>query len=347
MLVARFTKAQKARYDGVLARPRSAYPDPLYRRQAIDDLEQLLMCTPGGTIDGKRGFKPLASASGLLRTNKQVHREATTIFWSGNHFVSLIDVDSTYTGTAQIFDVPVAPVHIAKIRNLRLVIQDLIVPEQQNRNIAVKVFKRNTLHMTRSIDTYCRNLNSLTVHYVSAYLGQIQLMRRDIDPLLTHPKAQPVMLQRGTDQRIDTLTRKNFSKFFEIQYIFADAMTSMQRTLKHFEVYGDLPGNVITRLETKFGKVMNRDAESDASAANTSKTLQQRDRIDEKTGQRHNESAAIFRDLAARDPEDEYMADLARRIANRPLYSPSIQAMLFGPPTAAELARFGMGPRRR
>jgi len=344
LLVARFTKAQKARYDRAVATPQSAYPDPMYHRQAIVDLEQLLMCTPGGTIDGKSGFKPLADASGLLRANKQIWKEAISVFWSGNTFVSLIDAGSTYTGTAQIFDVPVDPAHIAKIRHLRLVVQDLVVPEMRNRDMAVRLFQRNTRHMTRSIDTYCHNLESLTVHYVSAYMGQIQLMRRDIDALQTHPKAQPVMLQRGTDNRIDTLARSNFRTFFVNQFNFADAMSAMQRTVKHFDISGDLPGEVITRPETKFG-TQSTVADEEEAATTTADVHAQppRERLDNETGQRHNDSAAFFRDLAARNPEDEYMADLARRIANRPVYSPSIQAMLFGPPTPEEMAMLEMG----
>lgn len=336
LLVPSFTKAQKARRDELVSMPANTTTPP-HRRQAIDDLDQKLMCAPGGTIDGVAGFPALAAASGLIRANKQVHEEAMHIFFSCNTFVCLVDLGSTYYQYPyQIFDLPWHPSCMAKIRDLRLMVQDMIVPEQRARDRAVQVLKRHMTNTIQRIDTYCHSLSSLSIRYVSAYLGEIETTRREIDALLTHPRAKPVMLQRGTDHRIDTVKHSNFRSFFASQYNFADALCAMTRTLKSVDIGGDLPGEALNRIEAKFGLPL-------STAGSTVGFQTHGAAVHEETGQSRDSLAELLRDMALRDPGNEFIADMARRTSNRPVYSPAVQAMLFGPPTAEELAAMGGG----
>lgn len=319
--------------------PENAIP-PTHRRQAIDDLDQKLMCSSGGTIDGVPGFRPLAAAAGLIRANKQINQEAMHIFYSCNTFICLVDLGSTYYQyPQQIFDIPFSTDSMAKIRDLRIMVQDLIVPEQPGRDRSVQILKRHMTNTIQRINTYCHNLSSFSVRYVSAYLGEIQQTRREIDALLTHPRAKPVMLERGTDHRIDTLTRSNFRSFFASQYNFTDAICAMTRSIKHFDISGDFPGEALNRIEIKFGIPL-------SIAGSTVGYQTVGAEVHEETGQSRDSLNDILQRMALRDPGNEHIADLLRQTSARPAYSPAVQAMLFGPPTAEELARFAGGGAR-
>jgi len=65
--------------------------------------------------------------------------------------------------------------------------------------------------------------------------------------------------------------------------------------------------------------------------------------VNNETGQNSDGFAGFMRQMAANNPGDDFMADMANRLANQPMYSPTVQAMLFGSPTAQELANLGVG----
>jgi hypothetical protein len=131
--------------------------------------------------------------------------------------------------------------------------------------------------------------------------------------------------------------------------------------VKKFQIYGDLPGEVIERLTRKFSvatEVAPNNKKSDdhdsaattststsstakstlatssnASPASTEPTVLPRD----PTGQSRNDIAEFVKSIVDKNLEDKGMMKIADQLARMPIRSREVKAMLFAPPTAEEL----------
>lgn len=138
----------------------------------------------------------------------------------------------------------------------------------------------------------------------------------------------------------------------------------MNVPIKNFQIYGDLPGEVIERLNRKFGIGAGAKAPSDdkkpnnpgpkptisvpASSTVTSPTAASSDTSSpasakpatparDPTGQSRNDLANFVKSIANKNPEDRKMMELADRLARIPIRSREVNAMLFAPPTPEEM----------
>jgi hypothetical protein len=131
--------------------------------------------------------------------------------------------------------------------------------------------------------------------------------------------------------------------------------------VKNFQIYGDLPGEVIERLTRKFrvaAETTPDDKKSDdqdpvpttstsasstarstpatssnASPASPEPTALPRD----PTGQSRNDIAEFVKGIADKNPGDKGMMRIADQLARMPIRSREVKAMLFAPPTPEEL----------
>jgi hypothetical protein len=126
--------------------------------------------------------------------------------------------------------------------------------------------------------------------------------------------------------------------------------------VKKFQIYGDLPGEVIERLYRKFGvgvadttlpneEGSNRGpapatfstvTSSPATSSNASTPASSKATRDP-TGQSRNDIADIAKGLADKNPEDKEMMELANDLARMPIRSREVNAMLFAPLTPEEM----------
>jgi hypothetical protein len=155
-----------------------------------------------------------------------------------------------------------------------------------------------------------------------------------------------------------TFTHKNVRRFYRSGFDLGDAFEGLSIPVKKFQIYGDLPGEVIDRLNRKFGvgvtgthtkkegsdrgptpatssTATSSPAASNASTAASPKPTTPRD----PTGQSRNDVAHIAKSLADKNPEDKEMMKLADDLARMPIRSREVNAMLFGPPTPEEMER--------
>jgi hypothetical protein len=125
--------------------------------------------------------------------------------------------------------------------------------------------------------------------------------------------------------------------------------------VKKFQIYGDLPGEVIERLNRKFGvgitptpdnKEDSNRGPSTSSTTNSSPTTSSTASTPaspkpttprDPTGQSRNDVAELVKGIADKNPEDEGMMRIANELARMPIRSREVNAMLFAPPTAEEM----------
>jgi hypothetical protein len=158
-----------------------------------------------------------------------------------------------------------------------------------------------------------------------------------------------------------TFTHKNVRRFYKSGFDLGDALEGLSIPVKKFQVYGDLPGEVIERLNRKFGvgiavtpdnkegsnegpvpttSVSNSSAatSSPAASSNASTPVSPTPTTPrDLTGQSRNHLADIAKGLADKNPEDEGMMKLANDFARMPIRSREVNAMLFAPPTPEEM----------
>jgi hypothetical protein len=158
-----------------------------------------------------------------------------------------------------------------------------------------------------------------------------------------------------------TFTHKNVRRFYKSGFDLGDAFEGLSIPVKNFQIYGDLPGEVIERLNHKFGVGVaatpeNKEgdnegpkpatstsppstASSPPAASNTSTPTSPKSTTSPRdpTGQSRNHLADIAKGLADKNPEDEGMMKLANDLARMPIRSREVNAMLFAPPTPEEM----------
>ncbi|KAH0155170.1 hypothetical protein KCU82_g10764, partial [Aureobasidium melanogenum] len=156
------------------------------------------------------------------------------------------------------------------------------------------------------------------------------------------------------DNTVFTFTHDNIRRFYTSGFDLGDAFEKLNIPVKHFEAYGDLPGEVIERLNRKFGVVAGAGATPDdnndggpapapsvpatstspsSAAASAKPTAPHRD----PTGQSCNNLADIVKGMVEKNPDDKKMAELAEQLTRMPIRSREVNAMLFAPPTPEEL----------
>jgi len=136
--------------------------------------------------------------------------------------------------------------------------------------------------------------------------------------------------------------------------------------INNFQIYGDLPGEVIERLNRNFGigasagagassndKGNNKPGAKPTASVPASSTTSSSPAVstgtstpasDESntpprhpTGQSRNDVADFVKSMAEKNPGDPKMMELAEQLAQMPIRSREVNAMLFAPPTSEEL----------
>lgn len=146
-----------------------------------------------------------------------------------------------------------------------------------------------------------------------------------------------------------TFTHDNVRRFYTSGFDLADAFENLDIPVKNFQVYGDLPGEVIERLNRKFGVSADGGTSSDknndggaapaSSASTSSKSASANPTAPDRdpTGQFRDNLADIVKNMVDKNPGNEKMAELADQLTRMPIRSREVNAMLFSPPTAEEL----------
>ncbi|KAG9552436.1 hypothetical protein KCU71_g12298, partial [Aureobasidium melanogenum] len=349
LLVARYTPGQQAEYELLT----NATGDRLCIRNSLDQLEEHLMISPGTPLWGVNGYQSLVDARGLLNANKQINEELTHILFTRNIFLIPVGEGFRYQITGQLFSLKLDPSSLAQIKHLVISVSaqwDIKHPRHSN---GVAALKHNFNHIVKSLNMLGNTLESLKIRFISCFHGRVEEMRGDIDPLLTQRTARPVQIMR-MDNTVFTFTHDNVRRFYTSGFDLGDAFENLNIPVKHFEAYGDLPDEVIERLNRKFGVVAgaratpgtNNDGGAapassvpatstppSSAAASAKPTVPHRD----PTGQSRNNLADIVKGMVDKNPGDKKMAELAEQLTHMPIRSREVNAMLFAPPTPEEL----------
>ncbi|KAG9698284.1 hypothetical protein KCU95_g13409, partial [Aureobasidium melanogenum] len=350
LLVARYTPDQQAKHDS-LTDLMNTISDRLGIRNSLDQLEERLMLSPGMPLWGVEGYQPLVNARGLLNANKQINEELTSTLFTKNTFLIPVGEQFRYQITGQLFSYRLAPSSLAQIKHLVVSVSAHFHIKHPRHSDGVAALKHNFNHVVKSLNMLGNTLESLTIRFNSCFHGEAEELRAYIDPLLTNPTARPVQMLRE-DNTIFTFTHNNIRQFYTSGFDLGDAFEKLNTPVKNFKVYGDLPGEVVNRLNRKFGVAVeagavphNNDGNNDggplpaiskppsSSTASAKPTAPHCD----PPGQSCNSLADIVKSMVEKNPGDQKMAELAERLARRPIRSREVNAMLFGPPTPEEL----------
>jgi len=334
-LTARFTPTDQAEYDEILA---CDCGQPYGHRNTLDALEERLMVSPGSRLWNGHGFRPVVDARGLLFANRQIYDEATTILYAKNTFVVAMNETFRFRVPGQIFPYMVAPSSIAKIRRLAITVTADVDIDNPHYTKAIAALKHNILHVAKSLNNAKVNLKLLKVRYISCYAGDLEQNRRDVDALLVHPGARPVQLMRR-DGMVDTLTRNDVKRFHIQGFAFGNALCSLEVPIEHVEIYGDLPTTIVKKLNRKFNVTANPESKS----SDVDIPPEAEEPVDQATGQSRNSLAEVMQRMAANNPTDGYMAEMARMLGSQPVRSHAVMEMLFSPITKEEIERANRG----
>lgn len=114
-----------------------------------------------------------------------------------------------------------------------------------------------------------------------------------------------------------TFTHNNVRQFYTSGFDLGEAFEKLNVPVKNFKVYGDLPGEVINRLNRKFGVVTEAGNSPDdnnddggRSRPTSTPTAPHRD----PTGQSRNSLADIVKSMVDKDPGDKKMAEIAEEL---------------------------------
>ncbi|KAK6004638.1 hypothetical protein QM012_008500 [Aureobasidium pullulans] len=286
LLVARYTPEQQAEHDSLT----NAFGDRLRIRNALDPLEERLMISPGMPLWGVKGYQPLVNARGPLNANKQINEELTSTLFSKNTFWYKID-----------------PSSLAQIKRL-----------------VINALKHNFNHIVKSLNMLGDTLESLMIRINSCFHGRVEEMRAEIDSLLIQPTARPVQVMRE-DNTVFTFTHNNVRKFYTSGFDLCDAFEKLNITVKNFQVYGDLPGEVIRRLNRKFAVAAGAKTSSDTNNNDSgplpdtsvpvpiSASFDSSPSAHNLVGKAGNELVDLIKRMADKHPNDKKMAELAHQ----------------------------------
>jgi hypothetical protein len=142
-----------------------------------------------------------------------------------------------------------------------------------------------------------------------------------------------------------TFTHRNVRRFYKSGFDLGDAFEGLNIPVKNFQIYGDLPGEVIERLTRKFRDAVGAtpdDKKSDdqdpATSSNVFPATPEPTALPrDPTGQSRNDVAEFVKSIADKNPGDKGMMKIVDQLARIPIRSREVKAMLFAPPTAEEL----------
>jgi len=95
------------------------------------------------------------------------------------------------------------------------------------------------------------DLRLLKIRYISSVSGELERNRAAVDALLANPEGAPSVCLDRCETRM-TLTKANVRRFCETAYNMSSALLALNCPAAHFQLYGDVPGEVVERLEKKF-----------------------------------------------------------------------------------------------
>jgi len=107
------------------------------------------------------------------------------------------------------------------------------------------------MHVVNSLNAGKNPLKTLKIRHISRYTGQIERLRPQVDALLEDPKRAPLAVPRRHD-RTDQLPHEDLKRFMVSAYHVMDALLALECRVGLFEIYGDLPGDVVERLCRRF-----------------------------------------------------------------------------------------------
>jgi len=249
LLTARFTPLQQEEYDDQLL---TYAEDPSYGvRNHIDAMEERLMISPGTPLYNVHGFQRLIDARGLLLANKQLNDEANVAFFSKNTFLVPISEMGSFRDSRQYFRANMNTKYLPKIRNLNIVIRENIPLQHHHRNKMIAVVKGNIIHVVNALNNGANDLRHLKIRYISSVSGELERNRAAVDALLANPEGAPSVCLDREETRM-TLTKANVRRFCETAYNISSAVSALNCPVAHFQIYGDVPSEVVERLEKKF-----------------------------------------------------------------------------------------------
>ncbi|THY19499.1 hypothetical protein D6D01_07047 [Aureobasidium pullulans] len=248
LLVARYTPAQQEEHDSLI----NATGEPFSIRNFKDSVEERLMISPGTPLWGTEGYQPLVNARGLLHANKQISAELTSTLFTQNTFIIPVGEYFRYQITSQLFTRKLDLESLSQIKHLVISVSTQLDIKHPRHSNGVAALKHNFNHIVKSLNKLGNNLESLKIRFISCFAGRVEEMRGDIDPLLTQPTARPVQVVR-MDNTIFTFTHNDVRRFYTSGFDLADAFEGLEIPIENFQIYGDLPGEVIERLTRKFG----------------------------------------------------------------------------------------------
>ncbi|KAI4731862.1 hypothetical protein E4T49_00101 [Aureobasidium sp. EXF-10728] len=324
LLVAHYTPDQQAEHDSLI----NATGDRFHIRNSLDQVKGRLEISPGTPLWGIKGYQPLVHARGLLNANKQINNELTSTFFSKNTFLISVGEHFRYAITGQLFSYKLDTASLAQIKNLVISVGAHFDIKQPRHGDGVAALKHNFNHIVKSLDVLGNKLDSLTIRFVSCFHGRVEEMRAQIDALLTQSNARPVQVMR----------QDGTVRFYTSAFDLADAFETLRAPVKTFEIYGDVPGQVIQRLNRKFGVGVQDNKDSGTvSSIFIPSTTASRPTNHDTTGQRRKRLAELVKGMAAKNPNDKKMAAFAEQIAGMPIRSREVGAMLTDPPTPEEM----------
>ncbi|KAI4723066.1 hypothetical protein E4T48_00710 [Aureobasidium sp. EXF-10727] len=324
LLVARYTPDQQAEHDSLT----NATGDRFHIRNSLDKIKGRLEISPGTPLWGVKGYQPLVHVRGLLNVNKQINDELTSTFFSKNTFLIPVGEHFRYAITGQLFSYKLDTASLAQIKHLVVSVGAHFDIKHPRHGDGVAALKHNFKHIVKSLDVLGNKLESLTIRFISCFHGRVEEMRAQIDALLTEPSARPVQVMREDGS----------VRFYTSAFDLADAFETLHAPVKTFEIYGDVPAQVIKRLNRKFGVGGQDSKDSDStSSAFVPTTIASRPGNHDTTGQHRKTLAELVKGMAAKHPNDKKMAAFAEKIAGMPLRSREVNAMLTGPPTPEEM----------
>ena len=240
---------QQEEYDDELL----AYAeDPSYgARNHIDGLEERLMISPGTPLYNVHGFQRLIDARGLLLANKQLNDEANVAFFSKNTFLIPISEMGSFLDPRQFFRANMNTKYLPKIRNLNIVIRGNIPLQHRHREKMINVVKGNIVHVVNALNNGPNDLRLLKIRYISSVSGELERNRAAVDALLENPEGAPSVCLDRNETRM-TLTKTNVRRFCETAYNISSALSALNCPIAHFQLHGDVPSEVVERLEKKF-----------------------------------------------------------------------------------------------
>jgi hypothetical protein len=209
------------------------------------------MISPGTPLYDVRGFQGLIDARGLLLANKLLNDEANVAFFSKNTFFVPISEEGSFRDPRQFFRANMNTKYLPEIRNLNIVIRENIPLQHRHRERMIEVITGNITHVVNALNNGGNDLRRLKIRYISSVTGELERNRAAVDALLADPEgALSVCLDRAETRM--TLTKANVRRFCEPAYKIGSAFSALNRPIAHFQLYGDVPSEVVERLEKQF-----------------------------------------------------------------------------------------------